>query len=473
MRRFALPLALVAAMVVDAAANGRPPATSTLHFRQGHEQDIIAGMTFGALVSHDGGATWHWTCEKAIGYGGLYDPRYEYTSSGAIFATTFTGLKVNRDGCTYTPAPQGTTFVSTIALGPTGTVYAAAADPADVRICKSTDDGMTFPTCAMPGMLDDSWSSIVVAPSDPLRVYVSGFRFVKKCNAASTNAGMTCTTNADCMGTNAMCETQKVLLFFKSTDGGATYTAMATTGLTYVTSSIVTFYADPNTATTLYARVTLELNNQGDGLFMSTNSGTSWTKIDEKVEGISFVARKNGQLVVATQASGSEVSTNGGQSWTPLASPPHVNCLYENAAQEVWACTQNYGMPGVDSDGYGIMKSTDLATCTGVLKFQDIKGPIACAPGTTQADECVGSSMGMPSVWCCLEDQLGISSTEPPDCTMPPLKCQAPDGPAPDDSTTTMVKPPKGCCDTGDGASGAFVLSLGIGVMLMRRRRTR
>ena len=65
--------------------------------------DILAGMTFGAVVSHDGGATWHWMCEKAVLYGGLFDPDYAYSSSGAVFATTFDGSLVMRDGCTFTP----------------------------------------------------------------------------------------------------------------------------------------------------------------------------------------------------------------------------------------------------------------------------------------------------------------------------------------------------------------------------------
>ena len=55
-----------------AGANGRPDATSTLHFQQGNPQNIAAGMTFGLLLSHDGGATWSWMCEAAVmAYGGM------------------------------------------------------------------------------------------------------------------------------------------------------------------------------------------------------------------------------------------------------------------------------------------------------------------------------------------------------------------------------------------------------------------
>ena len=111
-----------------ASANGRDPYSSTIHWQRGAEQNIAAGMTFGLVLSHDGGATWQWMCEKAIGYGGMYDPDYEYTSSGAMFATTFDGLKVMRDGCTFAATPPGMTFVSRIEQDKDGGFYFAASD---------------------------------------------------------------------------------------------------------------------------------------------------------------------------------------------------------------------------------------------------------------------------------------------------------------------------------------------------------
>src|SRR5579862_290292 len=108
MKRYAIASLLVAALCGNAGANGRPAATSTIHFEQNHETNIVAGMTFGLLLSHDSGATWQWMCEAAIGYGGMYDPDYVYTSDGALFATTFNGLKVDRNGCTFDPTTLGT-----------------------------------------------------------------------------------------------------------------------------------------------------------------------------------------------------------------------------------------------------------------------------------------------------------------------------------------------------------------------------
>src|SRR6476469_3039501 len=113
MRRIALAGLLIAALAPSAFANGRAPGTSTIHFREGHEQDIAAGMTFGLLLSHDGGTSWHWMCETAVGYGGLWDPDYSYLQDGTLFATTFNGLRSMSDGCTFASTSFGTLFAST------------------------------------------------------------------------------------------------------------------------------------------------------------------------------------------------------------------------------------------------------------------------------------------------------------------------------------------------------------------------
>lgn len=439
-RRFAsigrclvLGTVMVAALFCDAGANGRAPATSTIHFRLGHESDIAAGMTFGLVVSHDNGITWHWMCEKAVGYGGIYDPQYTYTSQGSLFATTFDGLKKNSDGCVFAPTLFGSSFVSVDGLGSDNALYVALGDvaqpnavpphPGDSNIYKSTDDGTSFPVRAMPGMVGDWWQSMFVAPADPSHVYLTGYRLSPP---APT-----------------------VFLLFESTDGGASYTALSTTGLTTSNNSVIEIVGATNAGgiDSVYARVTLENGTSGEGLYKSTNGGTSWTKILAKNERIHFVARASGDLVAATQFSGTQTSSDGGTTWTNVAGAPHINCLYENAAGELWACTLNYdvmGSPPTPGDGYGIMKSTNLTSWTGVLKFQDILAPVACPSGTAQHEMCEPS-------WCALKDQLGITSTAV-DCPLP-------------FDTSPEVRP-KGCCDTGSG-SGPLALSLGAAVFLL------
>jgi hypothetical protein len=432
MRRFAFLLVVAAAQA--AYANGRPPATSDIHFRTGHEQDVLSGMTFGLVISHDGGTTWHWMCEKAVHYGGMYDPIYSYASSGDIFATTFDGFRVMHDGCNFDATLLANDmpphFASTSTIGPDGTIYVAMADAADGKIYTLSSDATTIAHSTMPGMINDWWESIMVAPSDPMRVYLSGYRLVSG--------------------------SPKTFLLFKSVDGGANFTPMSMTGITQTSSnSAIDIVGVSATPDTLYARVTLETGNIGDGLYVSTNGGTSWTKILSMQDSIAFLARANGDLVAATQTLGAQISHNNGTSWTALPSPPHLGCLVEKANGEVWGCTTNYGSMQVMADGYGIMKTTDLMSWSPVMKYQDIAGPVDCAAPTLQKTACIDTT------WCGLESQLGITSTV--------INCAVPT-----EAVDITHKPPKGCCDTGDGV-GPLTLALGVvvGILVGRPRRRR
>ncbi|HSN25931.1 MAG TPA: hypothetical protein VLT45_06580, partial [Kofleriaceae bacterium] len=195
MRRFALAGLFIAALAQVASANGRASATSTIHFQEGNEQNIVAGMTFGVLFSHDGGTTWHWMCEDAVGYGGMWDPDYSYLQGGSLFATTFDGLRSMTDGCSFTSTAYGNLFVSSDE-GKGSAFLFTAADPHDAKIYRSGDQGMTFMSTTPAGAMNGDWyRSLMFAPSDPTIVYTSAYRIV----------GST-----------------KVLLLYKSIDGGVT-----------------------------------------------------------------------------------------------------------------------------------------------------------------------------------------------------------------------------------------------------------
>ncbi len=443
MRRLAVTTLLLAAAATVASANGRPPGTSTINFRQGHPSDVIAGMTFGAVISHDSGATWRWFCEDAVGYGGMYDPDYAYSSSGKIFATTFTGLRVNADGCVFDTTPEQMKFVSSDELGPDGALYVGMADPTDSDIYKSTDDGVTFATMTMPGMINDWWQSIKIAPSDAQRIYLTGYRFAQ---SPVPDGG-----------------TVKVFLLFTSTTGGTSWTPM----------QMDTIMADQNSAieiagisktdpTIVYARVTIANGTVGDTIYRSNNAGQTWTQILAKGDSLNaFLVRNNGDLVAGTPTLGASVSHDSGATWLPLTNPPHMNCINENAAGEVWACTQNYGTTQVPGDDAGIMKSTDLVTWSKVLRYQDIQAPVTCPAGTVQKDKCEAVN------WCLLKSQLGITSAA--------INCASNVADLSGEAGSTDVTPPKkGCCDTGQGAApGALVLGLVIGIIVLRPRKRR
>jgi hypothetical protein len=516
-----------------ALANGRAPSTSTINFRRGNESQIAAGMTFGVVYSNDNGATWSWSCEDAVGYGGNYDPDYAWTQSGALFATTFDGLKVNRDSCTYQRSPLTQTegpcidnadpdtianncptsgftcaadgiceklkFISSTALAPDGTIYVAASDPGDATIYKSTDDGMSFQPASSPGLPMDWWQSVEVAPTDSNRVYLTGYRL---------------------MGQN------KTHLLFRSDNAGGLFSPMPTTGFSPLMSSSVVEIAGISKIAVggaaardiIYVIVRLSDNTLSDALYRSIDGGQNWQKLKEMPNTMSFVARASGELIIGTQAGGSfkaqetgtatlpvftevlptipctevpgvMVDDDGDPRTPPVLDPnmsnytcatgqgcvkadktecgtaqgqscfcavPHINCLGENTAGEVWACTQNYGSITALRDDFGIMKTTDFVTWTGMLKFQNLVAPQECAPGTVQKDKCDAQ------LWCGLCAQLGCDPGR--DCTV-----------APDAGPADGAQPPKkpGNCGFCQGADlpGVLLLSLALCVVCLRRRR--
>lgn len=449
MKRIALACGILAAIAGTAGANGRPAATSTITFQKGDPQHVVAGMTFGFLTSSDHGVTWKWMCEATVGYSGIFDPDYAYSSSGAIFATTFNGLKVMRDGCTFNASPTGDTFVSTVEIDQANDVYVGAADPMDSAIYKSTNDGMNLPQLSTPDMPTDQWDAIMIAPSDVDRVYLTGYRFDA--------------------------QSQKVFLLFTSTNGGSTWTPMSITGITHSNYSTIDVVGiDKSAPGTVYVHATLENGQKGDSIYKSTNAGMTWTKILSTTDpfGLVFLLRSNGDLVASTQTSGSQVSHDGGTTWAPIANAPHINCLVEDpATNDVWACTHNYDSPGIPGDGFGIMKTSDYLTWTGILRYQDIAGVVSCPAGTAQNDQCVQSYQGKPSVWCCLEIQLGITDKSV-DCTgVNNCEFSGGDG-ATSDAGNVKINDPKGCCNTGGGGEGAALLAAGTTALLWKRRRS-
>jgi hypothetical protein len=431
-------LLFLAVLAGTASAHGRDPYAVHMHFRPGHPQDVIAGTTIGLLSSHDGGATWRWTCEEAVHYQDPFDPDYAYAAGGTIFAQTFSGLGVDRDTCSFLPTMLGSVAISAVTTAGSGVVYVAASDTNDSSIYKSTDDGVTFVAVSTPGQPGDWWRSLEIAPTDPQRVYLAGYRY----------AGTT-----------------KTFLVYVSSNGGASFDPIATSSFNTTDSSLVEIVGVGPDPGTVYARVTYSTDN-GDTIFRSTNAGTSWQKIFTHADpyGVAWLARSNGELIAATRTSGAFHSSDGGTTWQPLAGAPHIASLVEAPSGDIWAGTQNFmytppiaSLPTIAADGYAIMKSTDLATWTPVLRLQDLAGP-ACPTGTDVYEQCAATDRGLGTAWCCLVSTLGITSMEV-DCTGP-RSCGAVEG------DVTDIKPPSadGCCQGSSKPSVLAILLVLIGL---------
>ncbi|MEZ4402475.1 MAG: MYXO-CTERM sorting domain-containing protein [Kofleriaceae bacterium] len=431
--------ALVAGQLGPAHANGRFPRTVKVVFQPGDPQVVALGATFGLLVSSDGGATWRWICESAVGFAGTFDPDYELSPSGAIFATTFDGLKVLRDGCTWqpVPGPLGTTFVSAVAVGPDGTIWAGTSDSVlGSALYKSTDDGVTFTPTAMVGQLGDWWNSIEVAPSDPQRVVVTAFRLA-----------------------NAQ---PRERLLFRTDDGGARWDPLPTTAFVGTNNSDLDVAAiDPADPDHVFIRMTNAGPTLSEALFVSTDVGAAaptWTRVLDVADNLTgVVVRPGGEVLAATPSLGLQRSTDGGATFAPV---PGVTlegrCLAQRPDGQLWMCTNN-----LPPDGAAIHVSATGAagSWTRLFGFSEIVGPVRCAAGTVQHDDCE------LVLWCGLQENLGITSTE--------IDCQVAPPDAGIDATTGGGGGGKGCCSTG-GSPGLELPLAGLGLAgLVRRRRRR
>lgn len=439
-----LTAAVVAAVVAAGAArpadaNGRFPRSVKLVVRPGHPEEMTLGMTFGLLVTKDDGAHWRWVCESAIGFTGTFDPDYEVTPSGALFATTFRGMNVTRDGCHWTgmPAPLLQKYVSAVAVGPDGAIYAGASDPDDSHIYKSTDDGQTFVATGALGAAGDWWSTIEVAPGDPQRIYVTGFR--------------------------SMGGSPRQRLMFRSRDGGQSWTELPTTALAGNNDSDLQVAAiSPLDPDRVILRMTLTGPALQETLYLSENAGTvaaggpTWAKVFEVEDNIpGVVVRADGTVWVSTPFKGLQRSTDGGRTFTVVAGVGYEGrCLTERSDGVLFMCAND-----LPPDARSLTSSPTGAAGTWIprLRYADIAGPVDCAAGTLQKDECEGL------LWCGLKDQLGVTTDI--------VACASAVDAGID--AGTVSPPEKSCCDTGGGPPTLEPALILLGLALPRARRRR
>jgi hypothetical protein len=436
-------LVALAATPAHATDAGRAPQSIALAQRPGAPDQLVMVTTFGLLTSHDGGARWAWTCDSTVGYGGAYLPQLVVTSGGSIVSTSFLGIVVSIDGCSFLPTQLGDELATALARGGDNALHVAIGP----RVFRSTNEAASFAPGLTLGGGDDTYTSIAVAPSDPQRVYVGGYRA----------EGAT-----------------RVLSLYRSDNGGESYAPVtlgpfSATDLSELEIAAIA-PADPDR---VLVRVTWwnPTGVVGDAFWLTANGGETWT--EALVLGDvapAAVLRGNGDAVIGTRASGLYRSTDAGASFDPVAGPQPASifCLVERPGGALWACTDSLGMAPFD---VALMETTDLAAWTEVMDFRDdITAPVVCAEGTVQRDCCVdrvpACGLSNPSTWCQVVGLLGLADEA---CGTAGVDA------APRDGAT--VNAPGGCCDGGasGGSAGlvAIVLALYFGVRTSRYARPR
>ena len=428
-------LAIVLATAAPAVANGRPPATSGVYVQPEAPQSLYVRTTFGLLISHDDGCSFRWVCEQNIGYGGTFDPHYEIADDGTIFATTFTGLRVSRDGgCSFVtataelpasaPGRIADMWIDAIDIGPTGEVWVATADsgrPNDIY--RSTDNGVTFES---RGMLSSTvwWKSLLVAPSDPLHVYASGYEV----------AGATPTAYV-----------------YATVDGGTTWTPGSLAGVELAATPVVRFVAvDPDAPDHAYLLSVGANGAAGDRLYRTTDGGETFAQVLVTTEPVTNVVITGPTTVlVAAGREGAFRSQDGGATFAAIPAAPQLGCLAERSDGSLVGCGTNW-----DPDFMAVGVSDDAAQWQKVFRFIELTGPVECPAGTMGRDVCD------EQMWPTLQAQFGATGGT---CNSPPV-----DGPEP-----MPPPPPGGCCDAGGSSVVGIGLLASLVALVLRRRAPR
>jgi hypothetical protein len=259
-----------------------------------------------------------------------------------------------------------------------------------------------------------------------------------------------------------MGEDPRQRLMFRSTDAGQSWTELPTTMLAGTAVSELQIAAiSPLDPDRVLMRVTLTATTLQETVYLTEDAGSTaaagptWVKVievDDYIPGV--VVRRDGTVWAATPFRGLKRSTDGGRTFADVPGVTYEGrCLLERSDGLLFVCGN-----ALPPDESPLSSSTtgEAGTWTKRLHFPDIAGPVACAPGSIQRDDC--QEIG----WCGLTRQLGIT-TEIIDC------------PEEDVDAGPVGPPGKTCCDTGGGPP-----TLEVGLVLIalvpgwrRRRRAR
>jgi len=239
-----------------ALANGRFPLANQLVVDPRNPAHMVARATFGILDTSDGGGTWTWICEDAVGYFGVEDPPIAVTADGSTIVASSKGLSVSRDGgCSWArpPSPDGTRAGVDVTVNPTNPHEALAIESSfmngvySVFLTKTSDDGAAWTDV---GPLPSSFlaETVEMAPSNPDRVYVTG-----RNNPSQLSA------------------------LLRSDDGGQTWLTPQMIDLPAGASAYIGA-VDPSNPDVVYLRVQVTTNTIGRAL-MTRDAGVTWKQI--------------------------------------------------------------------------------------------------------------------------------------------------------------------------------------------------
>lgn len=411
-------LVMALASAIAHGHNG-PAMTTDVRFVTSSPDTVLIGSNLGLLITHDGGCTVEWICERNVGFSSPFQPKYALAADGAILVTTYQGLRISRDnGCNFTTHGPAV-WSDALDVGPTGEVWiATSATPGTNSVFASVDHGETFTARGLESTTV-AYRSLRIAPGDPERVYVTG------------NTG----TSAH---------------LYRLDDG-----ELPAAGIAYGISPQLEIVAvDPSDPDTLFVVSRDVTAPRDDRLYRSIDAGstfvevlaTSGAKIHDMVIGgatinvTSRVLHESGNFEVGGPVFG---SIDAGKTFVPLAGAPALMCLGLSPAGTPIGCGANW------EPDFKALAAFEGGGWTKRWRFTELAAAVTCAEGD--------GNRACDAEWTQLEIDLGRTG---PTC-----------GPLASDVPPIAARP--GCgCTTSDGVPG-LALALLVACCLGRRTAVR
>jgi hypothetical protein len=358
------------ALTGPALANGRYPAAGQIAVSPSKPDTILVRATYGLLFSTNVGQSWQWICEPAVGFSSVEDPMMAFTADGTLLAGIFEGLSIGTpDGCSWSFAPGGLVnkYVIDVAIDkvdPTQGVLiisnSVGQDDAGApifltQLWQTADSGKTWTQAGVDLPPQFLGLTVDTAPSDPMRVYLSG-RYGPP----------------DYPG-----------VIERSDDRGATWQKLPIPGadsthLPYIGA------VDPHNPDILYVRLD---SDPSDTLLVSIDGGMTWkTAVAATGKLMGFALSPDGATVATGGPMDGVLTAPSSTLAFTKASKVGPLCLTWTPAG-LYACADEF----VDMFTAGI--STDQGkTFTPLMHLATLCGPLACG-----ADTEVG--MMCPALW--------------------------------------------------------------------------
>lgn len=345
-----------------AAAHSRPSYAS--HISASGSQVAIQ-TTFGLLVgewTNPAPGSWRWICPQAMGTIDIEDPATFYINDEALLMPGFDGLTVGtNNACDWAPAAEALSNVQVFsgARSPANSsvAFALTSRPRSSNAVFTTDDGGD--TWAPTGEALDGaarYDSVVVAPSDPSRLYVGAS------SVSSSPSGMS------------------TAFVFRSEDNGATWTSTAAP-MKLGERAFRIHAVDPRDPDHLLASFASAFSGR---LVASTDGGRSFEDVLELPSIDDLEWHPDGEVVVLSGMNQAGVwrSTDGGQMFERIRDDLDLLCL-AYIEDELWGCG------GVEVETQVTRSLDDGETWSPVMVFEtDFDVEVPCAAGTTVGEVC-------------------------------------------------------------------------------------